>query len=118
MADGIGLEAEVGQYLDLSVDELWRVLEESWSGASGASDQRGVVSFTRGVAIRLANGVAEQHATVSATVGVAVSEVLTWAQTQGVDLTTFRVPLAVASALVVKAVLNPGGRAETDHDDG
>jgi hypothetical protein len=103
------IEQTAKPYMVYSVDQLWAVMDQEWVAAAGFVGQRGVVKFTQNVLDRLAEQVRAQQVVVGGTAGVAVGQVLDWAQSEGLDLTLYRIPIAVAVALVVKSVLGDGG---------
>jgi hypothetical protein len=61
--------------------------------------------FLRGVKQRLVVKILKNKESVSTTFGFVASQVLNWAQSAGVDLNAYRIPIAILVALVMQSVL-------------
>ena len=67
----------------------------------------------------LARKVIEQRVLLEATGVVAAGQVLTWADSGGLDSVIYQVPLAVLTAMVIDSVINAmGGDNEDDGESG
>lgn len=101
------IDAIAQTYLQTSTAELEeRLWVEAARAAAGALPHRGSdQEFWRRARDRLVREVARQQVAASTTAGVVAGTAVEWAQTVGLDLTTFRVPIGILVALVVRAVL-------------
>lgn len=94
-------------YLDRSAEELEVLLEEAVDEAeSKGPPHRGVGDreFWRGAAQRLRKEIAQQKLSASATAGTLAGMAIEWAHEVGLDMTDFKVPIAILVALVVKSL--------------
>lgn len=62
--------------------------------------------FWRGVANRLINNFVKNRAAVSATLGYITAEVVTYLEGLGVNLTAYKIPIAIFVALVAKSIFD------------
>jgi hypothetical protein len=97
------IEALAQTYLQTPILELEeRLAVEVGRAAAGGLPHRGSdQEFWRRARDRLVRDIARQQVAASATAGVAAGTAVQWAQTVGLDLTTFRIPIGILVALVV-----------------
>jgi hypothetical protein len=105
-AESAGILSEAQSYLDLSVEELYGLLDDAIDEADAAGlPHRGIADreFWHRYVGRLKQELARQGAVASATAGLASSQAVVWAHEAGLDLTDYKIPIAIVVALAVKA---------------